>query len=176
MAAVMGQNQSVSLFERKTPEEAAKLKAMRISTWRKRSTALVKIHRSRKSCLRAKLLLNCKPPRSTILTFGRGLKSPDGHFNATILGADGAGIVIQVALGVKGLSTGDNVCLYPLPVAVNASFVSPAGTLCASCKEFGGVDWMALNADYVKLPARTVLPRLRKPLHFHSYSSRFGVC
>jgi NADPH:quinone reductase-like Zn-dependent oxidoreductase len=28
-----------------------------------------------------------------------------------ILGADAAGIVIQVATGVKGLSTGDNVCL-----------------------------------------------------------------
>src|SRR5687767_930097 len=64
------------------------------------------------------------------IAFGHGLKSPDGHFNATILGADGAGIVIQVATGVKGLSTGDNVCLYPLPLAVNASFVSPAGTLC----------------------------------------------
>jgi hypothetical protein len=62
-----------------------------------------------------------------------------------------------------------------LPVAVNASFVSPAGTLCASCKELGeGLD--GTYADYVKLPARTVLPRLRKPLHFHSYSSRFGVC
>jgi hypothetical protein len=33
--------------------------------------------------------------------FGHGLKSPDGHFNATILGADGAGIVIQVATGIK---------------------------------------------------------------------------
>jgi hypothetical protein len=30
MAADMGRNQSVSLFERKTPEEAAKLKAIRI--------------------------------------------------------------------------------------------------------------------------------------------------
>lgn len=48
------------------------------------------------------VLLNCKPPRSTILTFGHGLESPDGHFNATILGADGAGIVIQVATGIKG--------------------------------------------------------------------------
>jgi NADPH:quinone reductase-like Zn-dependent oxidoreductase len=46
------------------------------------------------------------------------------------------------------------VCIRLL-VAVNASFVSPAGTLCASCKELGeGLD--GTYADYVKLPARTV--------------------
>lgn len=36
------------------------------------------------------------------IAFGHGLESPDGHFNAIILGADGAGILIQVATGVKG--------------------------------------------------------------------------
>ena len=76
------------------------------------------------------------------IAFGHGLESPDGHFNATILGADGAGIVIQVATGVKGLSTVIMFVYIRLPVAVNASFVSPAGTLCASCKEFGGgIGW-----------------------------------
>jgi NADPH:quinone reductase-like Zn-dependent oxidoreductase len=30
-----------------------------------------------------------------------------------IFGADGAGIVVEVGTDVKGVSTGDNVCLYP---------------------------------------------------------------
>ena len=48
-----------------------------------------------------------------------------------ILGANGAGIVIQVATGPKGLSTGDNVCLYPFTGCGKCGFCLTGRDLCA---------------------------------------------
>jgi NADPH:quinone reductase-like Zn-dependent oxidoreductase len=78
-----------------------------------------------------------------------GMAIPMPH----ILGADGAGIVVQVGTDVKAVSTGDKVCLYPF-------------TGCGECEYcLTGRDFMCIHvrslgersdgtyADYVKLPA-----------------------
>jgi NADPH:quinone reductase-like Zn-dependent oxidoreductase len=84
-----------------------------------------------------------------------GMAIPIPH----ILGADGAGIVIQVATGVKGLSTGDNVCLYPFTGCGECEFcLTGRDFMCIHVRSLGqGLD--DTYADYVKLPARIVLPR-----------------
>jgi D-arabinose 1-dehydrogenase-like Zn-dependent alcohol dehydrogenase len=61
--------------------------------------------------------------------------------------------VIQVATGVKGLSTGDNVCLYPFTGCGECEF-------CLTGRDFMCIQIRSLGerldgtyADYVKLPA-----------------------
>lgn len=60
-----------------------------------------------------------------------------------ILGADGAGIVIQVATGVKGLSTGDNVCLYPFTGCGECEFcLTGRDSMCIHVRSLrGGIGW-----------------------------------
>lgn len=107
-----------------------------------------------------------------------GMAIPMPH----IPGADGAGIVVQGGTDVKGVSTGDKVCLYPFTGCGECEFCLTGRDfiMCIHIRSLGErLD--GTYADYVKLPAENcfAVPRdLRspKPLHFHSYSSRFGAC
>jgi NADPH:quinone reductase-like Zn-dependent oxidoreductase len=78
-----------------------------------------------------------------------GMAIPMPH----ILGADGAGIVVEVANDVKAVSTGDKVCLYPFSGCGECEF-------CLTGRDFMCIQIRSLGerldgtyADYVKLPA-----------------------
>ena len=78
-----------------------------------------------------------------------GMAIPMPH----ILGADGAGIVAEVGTDVKGVSTGDKVCLYPFIGCGECEF-------CLTGRDFMCIHVRSLGerldgtyADYVKLPA-----------------------
>jgi NADPH:quinone reductase-like Zn-dependent oxidoreductase len=69
------------------------------------------------------------------------------------LGADGAGIVVEVGNDVKGVSTGDKVCLYPFTGCGECEFcLTRRDFMCIHRKSLGErLD--GTYADYVKLPA-----------------------
>ena len=75
-----------------------------------------------------------------------------------ILGADGAGIVVEVGEQVRTLKTGDQVCLYPPSGCGRCEF-------CATDREFMCVHLRVLGerlqgtyAEYVKIPASNCFP------------------
>jgi NADPH:quinone reductase-like Zn-dependent oxidoreductase len=83
-----------------------------------------------------------------------GMQFPFPH----ILGADGAGLVIEVGEQVKNIKPGDAVCLYPPSGCGRCEF-------CATDRDFMCIHLRVLGeredgtyADYVRVPARNCFP------------------
>jgi len=83
-----------------------------------------------------------------------GMAIPMPH----ILGADGAGVVVQVGADVKSVKTGEQVCLYPFTGCRECEF-------CRTGRDFMCIHVKAVGekldgtyAEYVKLPAENCFP------------------
>lgn len=75
-----------------------------------------------------------------------------------ILGADGAGVVVNVGSEVKGVRSGDNVCLYPFSGCGECEFcLTGRDFMCIYVRSLGErLD--GTYAEYVKLPAENCFP------------------
>jgi NADPH:quinone reductase-like Zn-dependent oxidoreductase len=75
-----------------------------------------------------------------------------------ILGADGAGIVVEIGAQVKNLRKGDTVCLYPAYGCGRCEFcLTDRELLCVQLRVLGEHE-NGTYAQYVRLPARNCFP------------------
>lgn len=75
-----------------------------------------------------------------------------------ILGADGAGIVVEVGRQVKNVKTGDSVCLYPPAGCRQCEFcMTDRDFMCIRMRVLGERE-SGTYAQYVRLPARNCFP------------------
>jgi NADPH:quinone reductase-like Zn-dependent oxidoreductase len=75
-----------------------------------------------------------------------------------ILGADGAGVVIDVSPGVEHVRVGDRVCLYPPTGCGQCEFcLTDRDFMCFRLRVLGE-RWEGTYAQYVKVPAQNCFP------------------
>ena len=83
-----------------------------------------------------------------------GIAFPMPH----ILGADGAGVVVEIGDEVENVKVGDAVCLYPATGCGRCEFCSTSrDLLCISLRALGE-RLEGTYAEYVKLPAENCFP------------------
>ena len=89
----------------------------------------------------------------TDLSVWRGLRQ-NGISSPRVLGADGAGVVVEAGQQVVNIHAGDNVCIYPAIGCGTCDFcLTDQESMCADSRVLGQQE-DGTYAEYVRVPAR----------------------